>query len=109
MAKRNSGACEPVVKVSDITREQWLEYRRTGIGGSDASTIVGLNPYSSPYYLFCDKIGRTARKRRHRSNAAGPGSGAVCGRSLDGANREDLPPEQLHVALHAVALDAGRH
>lgn len=62
MAKRNSGACEPVVKVSDITREQWLEYRRTGIGGSDASTIVGLNPYSSPYYLFCDKMGALPEK-----------------------------------------------
>lgn len=62
MAKRNSGVCEPVVKVSDITREQWLEYRRTGIGGSDASTIVGLNPYSSPYYLFCDKMGALPEK-----------------------------------------------
>lgn len=62
MAKRNHEAREPVIKVSDITREQWLEYRRTGIGGSDASTIVGLNPYSSPYYLFCDKMGALPEK-----------------------------------------------
>ncbi len=62
MAKRNHEVRGPVVKVSDITHEQWLEYRRTGIGGSDASTIVGLNPYSSPYYLFCDKMGALPEK-----------------------------------------------
>lgn len=52
----------PVVNVTEITREQWLEYRRSGIGGSDASTIVGLNPWSSPYVLFCDKMGALPEK-----------------------------------------------
>ena len=46
-----------VCRVPDITHEEWLEYRRTGIGGSDAATIVGLNPYSSLYYLYNDKLG----------------------------------------------------
>ena len=53
---------EPVVNVSKISREEWLAYRRTGIGGSDASTIVGLNPYNSPYALFCDKMGALPEK-----------------------------------------------
>ena len=39
----------------NLTHEQWLEYRRTGIGGSDASTVVGLNPYNSLYKLYADK------------------------------------------------------
>lgn len=47
----------PVCQVSKITHEEWLAFRRTGIGGSDASTIVGLNPYSSLYYLYNDKLG----------------------------------------------------
>lgn len=56
-------ACRvPVVNVTEITREQWLEYRRSGIGGSDASTVVGLNPWSSPYVLFCDKMGALPEK-----------------------------------------------
>ena len=46
-----------VCRVTDITHEQWLEYRRTGIGGSDAATVVGLNPYSSLYTLYNDKLG----------------------------------------------------
>ena len=53
---------EPVVNVSKLSREEWLTYRRTGIGGSDASTIVGLNPYNSPYALFCDKMGALPEK-----------------------------------------------
>lgn len=41
----------------NLSHEKWLEYRRTGIGGSDASTIVGLNPYSSLFKLYADKKG----------------------------------------------------
>jgi len=26
----------------------WLEYRRLGIGGSDASVVCGINRYKSP-------------------------------------------------------------
>lgn len=48
---------QPICQVSKIPHEEWLAFRRTGIGGSDASTIVGLNPYSSLYYLYNDKLG----------------------------------------------------
>lgn len=53
---------ERVVKVTDIPREEWLQHRRTGIGGSDSSTIVGLNPYSSLFYLYNDKLGLLPEK-----------------------------------------------
>ncbi len=46
-----------LTSTKDLPHEKWLEYRRTGIGGSDASTIVGLNPYSSLYKLYADKKG----------------------------------------------------
>lgn len=46
-----------ICHVPSITHEQWLDYRRTGIGGSDAATVVGLNPYSSLYTLYNDKLG----------------------------------------------------
>ena len=36
-------------------REKWLEMRRTGIGGSDASVIVGLNKWKSRFELWLDK------------------------------------------------------
>lgn len=39
------------------TREQWLEARKNGIGGSDAAAILGLNPWKSPLALYNEKIG----------------------------------------------------
>lgn len=48
------------IKTED--REQWLEVRRTGIGGSDAAAVVGLNPWRSPYTLWLDKMGRLPEK-----------------------------------------------
>ena len=38
-------------------REEWLEYRKSGIGSSEVATIVGLNPWETPYQLWRRKIG----------------------------------------------------
>ena len=37
----------------------WLAYRANGVGGSDMSTILGINPYATPYDLWLEKTGRT--------------------------------------------------
>lgn len=42
----------------NMDREAWLRERRKSIGGSDAGTILGLNAYTSPYALWCEKTGR---------------------------------------------------
>lgn len=46
------------ISTKDMSREQWLEARRKSIGGSDAASILGLNPYNSAYSLWCDKTGK---------------------------------------------------
>ncbi|MFA5382211.1 MAG: YqaJ viral recombinase family protein [Candidatus Micrarchaeia archaeon] len=43
-------------------RDGWLELRRKGLGGSDAATVVGLNPFSSKLYLYADKMGLMPEK-----------------------------------------------
>ncbi len=40
---------------ADAPRDAWLAERRKGLGGSDAATVLGLNPYSDPYSLWVDK------------------------------------------------------
>lgn len=35
--------------------EKWLDLRRTGIGGSDAGAIMGLNKYASPLTVYLSK------------------------------------------------------
>ena len=46
-------------KIFDFPDEAaWLKGRMNGIGGSDASAVVGMNPYKSNIDLFEEKIGR---------------------------------------------------
>lgn len=52
-----------IFKVYDFENEQqWLKGRMNGIGGSDASAVVGMNPYKSNIDLFEEKIGRVMPK-----------------------------------------------
>lgn len=41
-----------------LSRSEWLELRKTGIGGSDAGAILGVNPYRGAYGVWADKLGR---------------------------------------------------
>ena len=38
---------------------QWVEARKSGIGGSDVASIMGLNKYSSPLEVWMEKTGRS--------------------------------------------------
>ena len=58
-------------KVPDITHDEWLDWRRKGIGGSDASTVVGLNPYNSLFALWCDKKGLLPPKETNEAMRIG--------------------------------------
>ena len=49
-----------LVETKTLSREDWLEVRKNGIGGSDAAAAVGLNPYMSPLELWLVKTGRDA-------------------------------------------------
>ncbi len=51
-----------LISLEGLTHEQWLDQRRKGIGGSDAGTICGLNPYRSLIELWADKTGRLPDK-----------------------------------------------
>ncbi len=40
-------------------REDWLQARKAGIGGSDVAAMLGLSPYKTPLQLWMDKTGRS--------------------------------------------------
>lgn len=44
-----------LVNTADLSHEEWLEYRRKGIGGSDAGAICGLNPWRTAIDVYVDK------------------------------------------------------
>lgn len=52
-------------------RNEWLEYRKTGIGSSEIATIVGLNPWETPYQLWRRKKGLDEAKTENFAMKAG--------------------------------------
>ncbi|WP_077623810.1 YqaJ viral recombinase family protein [Sediminibacillus massiliensis] len=50
---------EVLTATADLTHEEWLAQRTKGIGGSDASIILGLNKYKTPFELWLEKTGQT--------------------------------------------------
>ena len=47
------------ISLAGVSNADWLRLRKSGIGGSDAGAICGLNPYSSAMKVFQDKISDT--------------------------------------------------
>lgn len=54
-----------------MAHEDWLKHRKNAIGGSDASTVVGLNPYGSLYELWADKRGLIPSKPENEAMRIG--------------------------------------
>ncbi|MBP1561169.1 MAG: YqaJ viral recombinase family protein [Oscillospiraceae bacterium] len=44
-----------LIETEGLTNEQWLSYRKQGIGGSDVSSIIGINRWKSEYELWLEK------------------------------------------------------
>lgn len=43
---------------ADSVSEQWLGFRRHGVGGSDVAPIMGVSPFRSPLEVWLEKTGR---------------------------------------------------
>lgn len=38
--------------------QAWFDWRRNGITATESAAILGLNPYVTPWRLWCEKVGR---------------------------------------------------
>lgn len=52
-------AYQPLVLVdtTELSRPEWLEYRRKGLGGSDAAAVLNISPFRTARDLYYDKLG----------------------------------------------------
>ena len=50
-----------LVDTTDLPRDEWLAYRRKGIGGSDAAAVLGISPFMTARDLYYDKLGISAQ------------------------------------------------
>ena len=55
---RQHGQALRLVSTKTMSREDWLDVRKQGIGASDAAAAVGVSPYQSPLELWLVKTGR---------------------------------------------------
>lgn len=62
-----------LIKISTLNmpHEEWLQHRQKSIGGSDAPSIIGLNPWSSPYTVWADKLGKLPPKEDNEAMRQG--------------------------------------
>lgn len=58
-----------ILKFKD--RSEWLDARKGGIGASEVGTILGINPFSTPYQLWRLKMGIDPPKEENFAMRAG--------------------------------------
>lgn len=64
--RERPGRQRPALRLVDtrkIERADWLQVRKSGIGGSDAAAAVGLNPHKSALELWMEKTSREGELR----------------------------------------------
>ena len=59
------------ISTTNMSHEDWVEFRRKSLGGSDASAIIGLNAYSSPYTVWAEKLGKLPPKEDNEAMRLG--------------------------------------
>jgi predicted phage-related endonuclease len=55
---------EPVIvaDTENLPEAEWLEYRRQGIGGSNAAAVLGVSPFMTARDLYYDKLNELYRQ-----------------------------------------------
>lgn len=47
------------LNIKGISKDEWLKIRKATVGGSEVGALLGMNPWQSPYSLYCDKLDMT--------------------------------------------------
>ena len=55
-------AAKCIVSTENLPYEEWLDFRKRGIGGSDAAVACGISRYKSPVELWMEKTGQLPYK-----------------------------------------------
>jgi putative phage-type endonuclease len=52
------GAALKLVSTDNMPHSEWLQWRRKGLGGSDAGPVAGFSKYRSPVMVWLEKTGK---------------------------------------------------
>lgn len=45
-----------IISTKDMSKQDWLDFRSNGIGGSEVGVVMGVSPYKSALELFYEKL-----------------------------------------------------
>jgi predicted phage-related endonuclease len=57
------------ISTARVSNQKWLNLRTTGIGGSDAGAILGLNKYSSPLSVYLAKKNMISEENQGKTSS----------------------------------------
>lgn len=69
MAQKQKTLAKQIIRYKN--RQEWLDARNGGIGASEVATVLGLNPFETPYQLWRRKKGLDAPKQENFAMKAG--------------------------------------
>ncbi|WP_127484294.1 YqaJ viral recombinase family nuclease [Paenibacillus ehimensis] len=52
------------IETDNLTYEQWIDFRRQGIGGSDIAAICGLSKWRTPLHVYLEKLGEAPENQK---------------------------------------------
>lgn len=52
------------VQTEHLSYEDWLQYRRLGIGGSDIAAICGISKWRTPMHVYLEKLGESPEEAK---------------------------------------------
>lgn len=59
-----------LVKTDKMSHDEWLEWRKKGIGGSDAGAILGLSKFKNAFQIYLEKVGEVDISEENQSEYA---------------------------------------
>ncbi len=91
-----------LLSTKNLSREQWLQIRKQGIGGSDAAAVCGLSRWKSPVDLWLDKTGEL--------DPEPSGEAAYWGTLMEPIVRQEFSRRTgLHVEEHPYVMQHPEH
>ena len=91
-----------IASTENLPYEEWLELRKKGIGGSDASVVCGINRYKTPIELWMEKTNNAPPQEAEES--------AYWGTQLESIVREEFTKRTgIEVKLVKQLLQSEEH
>lgn len=88
--------------MNDVARNEWLQERRSGIGGSDAPAILGVSKWSTPYRVWQEKRGELVATPENWSMRWGTAIEPMLRQAYSDLTGRDvmMPPTPHHIIRH---------